>query len=185
MKIFTYGAIATALVIGTFGSVANAADYRDHRAGAYKADRGHHSSRDRGMRNAKRDHRYGRYKKRDHRPRHAAPYRGHGPKAHWKWYKRDRQIDRHARHYRHGPRPVVVTRHRHHGPRPVVVTRHHHYGSAAPVIVGSIIGGVIGSEISGGDRGAAAVGAVMGAVIAADASRSRHERVTVIRPHRR
>lgn len=177
MKILTYGAIATALVLGTFGSVASAADYRDHRAGAYKAERGHHSSRDRGMRIEKRDHRYGHHKNWDHGPRHAAPYRGHGPRAHWKWYKRDRHYDRHARHhYHHG-----------HGPRRIVVTRHHHHGHgvAAPVIVGSIIGGVIGSEMSGGDRGAAAVGAVMGAVIAADATRSRHERVTVIRPHHR
>ncbi|MCG6976771.1 MAG: hypothetical protein LJE56_10300, partial [Acidiferrobacterales bacterium] len=116
------------------------------------------------------DHRYGKHDKHDYRPGHAAPYRGHGPQAHWKWYKRDR----HARVYYHD-----------HGPRRVVVTRHYHHGSAAPVIVGSIIGGVIGSELSGGDRGAAAVGAVMGAVIAADASRNRYERVTVIRPHRR
>jgi hypothetical protein len=172
MKILTYGAIATALVIGTFGSVANAADYRDHRAGAYKAERNHRAGHDRGMRIEKRDHRYGQHKKWNHGPRHAAPYRGHGPRAHWKWYKRDRHYDRHVyrHHHGYGPRKIVVTRHHHHG-----------HGAAAPVIVGSIIG----SEISGGDRGAAAVGAVMGAVIAADASRNRHERVTVIRPHRR
>jgi hypothetical protein len=174
MKILTYGAIATALVIGTFGSVANAADYRDHRAGAYKSERGHRPDRNRMMRVEKRDHRYNQHRKWDHRPHHAARYPGHGPRAHWKWYKRDRHYGRHAHHHRHG-----------HGPRRIVVTRHHHHGAAAPVIVGSIIGGVIGSEMSGGDRGAAAVGAVMGAVIAADASRNRYDRVTVIRPHRR